>query len=442
MLKPLNLLLCLYLYIVLLLSTYQDFFLVNLVGEIGRSGIIILTPVFLTVEILFIYKKKRIMTKLQRTIFLFSTIVFFIGVLYCAVIFLQGSYEVFGESLFLKQLKGYSYLFVIFLYIRHIYFILEKINDCKKISTVLFFTNISLFCFLILEYLQIPNSLTALHSSSDPYYRIRLLTRESSYTSTIWVVYFVLGYYLAMHNSKYARGLYRFTYVLGFLIFLILSGSKGFIISLFITILIIVFINSLTLARKFSLKKYSIQILVIFLGIVFFQAMGSVFIKSLNSDISDYTSLATRLTSVVAAFNLVLHHPFGIGVGNIVYFLPNSLLSSIVIVREFFLNYFNTSLNFDEVYELTKSDYGLSIKSGVLQWMVYGGIISIYFIFKFIRYTFKLTYKNYLLLFINLFVWISLLVFIGFEGKYEIWFWFSFIEWYTLYNLNGRIKDE
>jgi hypothetical protein len=428
-----KLILYIYFYTLLIFSTYQDFFLVNNIGEIARGGIIIFIPIFIFFEIINMWKSRIIITEIQKFLILFSFGSLLVGLIYSFILHLNGVYFVFGESLFLKQFKGFIYLFVIFLYVRHIYFILSKIGEMKKISNIFFVVNVTLIILLIIEYRSIPFALDFLHSTNEAYYRIRLLTRESSYTGTIWVIYFFLSLYLTRYNSKLFRIIYYIVYLVGFILFIILSGSKGFIIIFIITLAIIIIYNIIRTINQFSLKQYFLLIIVLLAFISTFGYTFEYLQYSFKSDLNDYTSFATRITTIVAAFKIFLLNPFGIGLGNIVYFLPNELLNSSYIVNNFFIKYFGLHLNFNEIYSLVNSDYGLSIKSGLLQWLVYGGILFIYLLYIMIRFTFSVSLSSKFFVLINVFVWFSLLTFIGFEGKYEIWFWISFLEWYKNY---------
>ncbi|WP_230209541.1 hypothetical protein, partial [Bacillus cereus] len=76
-----------------------------------------------------------------------------------------------------------------------------------------------------------PSAWMWLHSSDEPYYRIRLLTVESSWTGTIYLIYSILTLYLAkkLFNNFKVR-LYTITIIISLLAYVFLTGSKGFFI--------------------------------------------------------------------------------------------------------------------------------------------------------------------------------------------------------------------
>jgi hypothetical protein len=88
----------LYLCILLVLTVYQDFPLVNRIGEIGRSPIIVLFPLFIFCEIAMLAKYKKLMlaSKLQKYLLAFILYLSFVSIVYVLVQFMQGSYS-FGS---------------------------------------------------------------------------------------------------------------------------------------------------------------------------------------------------------------------------------------------------------------------------------------------------------------------------------------------------------
>ncbi len=123
--------LAIYLIILLVLTVYQDFPLVNIIGEIGRSPIILLFPLFVFCEIGLLAKHKRVMhgSTLQKHIFGFILYLSLITIVYLLVQFLQGSYSFGSEGLLGKGIKVLVYFVLILLYIRHMQLVFSKIKS-------------------------------------------------------------------------------------------------------------------------------------------------------------------------------------------------------------------------------------------------------------------------------------------------------------------------
>ncbi|MCL6458418.1 MAG: hypothetical protein K6T85_10475, partial [Gorillibacterium sp.] len=113
--------LALYLSILLVLTFYQDFPLVNRIGEIGRSPIILLFPLFIFCEIAMLSKYKQVMygSKLQKYLSAFIVYLSLISLVYLLIQFMQGTYNLGSENLLVKSVKVMIYFILILLYTRH-----------------------------------------------------------------------------------------------------------------------------------------------------------------------------------------------------------------------------------------------------------------------------------------------------------------------------------
>ncbi|WP_460235931.1 hypothetical protein [Bacillus cereus] len=390
------------------------------------------------VELLILGKRKRfLITKFQKQLFYFFIFIFVVGTLYVGALFLKGQYVLLNEEILSKHLKMSLYYILIFLYVRHVYFILNLLKSVKLFSLAMWMISVVIILITLVEYVTLPNAFSALHFSREEYYRVRLLTPESSHTGTIAIIYFVLLMFLSWkkENEK-VKYMYLSTSMVGIFVFTITSHSKGFIIVALLTLVVL-------MVSKFKLSWRNVGVILgmSLLLVIGYYFMGSYIYSGLMSDMEDYTSVATRLVSIINAMYISVMNPLGIGLGAILYYFPLYLPKSISFVDNIFMSLYNIKLNFIEVLAYEKTDQGLGVKSGIFQWLIYGGIVYVIILIKQVRFTSNVVKNSFSLSYINVFVWLSLLIFIVFENKFEIWFWFAFLDWYSQ-NVEWRKKDE
>ncbi|WP_144027293.1 hypothetical protein [Paenibacillus selenitireducens] len=414
-----------YLSILLVLTVYQDFPLVNVIGEIGRSPIILLLPLFVFCEIAMLAKNKRFMvvSKLQKYLFAFIVYLTFVTLGYILVQFLQGSYNFWSESLLGKGIKVLIYFALILLYIRHMQLVFTKIKSFKLLYASFFAVLSLLLVIMIVELVTLPNAFTALHSGSNPYWRVRLLTSESSTTGTIVVAYSSVLVYLSPYLKRFAMILSNI-YVAGFFLFyLSVTGSKGFLIVCLLT-LIVTMIKFMDFRKKRNFIVLIGVILAMYMFIVYFSAG---LISSFNNDIENYTSSYTRMGTIIIAIMTVFHHPLGVGTGAYLMYFDNYLNDSISFMSRFYYNIFGISqINAGELLQYTGTAKNLGVKSGFFQWFMFGGIFSLVF-FYLLAKNLIAKVKSSIILFLALIFMLFSLLFVALEIKYEIWMLFAFI---------------
>lgn len=224
---------------------------------------------------------------------------------------------------------------------------------------------------MAVEYFSMPNAWMWLHSSDEPYYRIRLLTVESSWTGTIYLIYSILTLYLVkkLFNNFKAR-LYMITIIMSLLAYVFLTGSKGFFI-VFVMSLIFFAFNSINIFR-ISIKNIIFSFLLLCCTALVFMILKDDFYSSLMSDIEKYTSVSTRLGLFMVAIKVFVTNPLGVGTGVYIVLLAESIQGIIELLREIFLTLFNVSPNLDELQRLMGTTKGLAIKSSFFNWLVQG----------------------------------------------------------------------
>jgi hypothetical protein len=417
--------LALYLIILLVLTVYQDFPLVNIIGEIGRSPIILLFPLFIFCEIAMLAKYKKVMlaSKLQKYMFVFILYLSLISLIYILVQFMQGNYSLGSENLLSKAIKVLIYFVLILFYIRHMQLVFSKINSFKVLYSCFLAVITLLAVIMILELMSIPNALTYLHSGSNPYWRVRLLTSESSTTGSIIVVYSSIMVYLTRYLSGFARTLSIVYASSFFLFYLFNTGSKGFLIVSLLT-LIVSMIKFLDLRKKRNFVFLLSVVIAMYFFITYFSAG---LIGSFSNDIENYTSSYTRMGTIIIALATVLHHPLGVGTGAYLMYFDNYMNDSINLMSRFYYSTFGISqINAGELLQYSSSDRNLGVKSGFFQWVMFGGIFSVVF-FYLLAKNLIIKVKSSFILFLALIFILFSLLFVALEIKYEVWLLFAFI---------------
>lgn len=421
-------LLPLYLVLLLVLTVYQDFPLANAIGEIGRSPIILLFPLFIFCEVAMLAKHKRVMpgTKLQKQLLFIIVYLSFISIAYVLYEFLQGSYGFGSENLLGKAIKVLIYFVLILFYIRHMQLVFSKIGSYKTLYGCFFAVVTLLAVIMILELLSIPNALASLHSGSGPYWRVRLLTSESSTTGSIIVVYASIVVYLSRYLNGFGKTL-SIAYCAGFFMFyLFVTGSKGFLIVMLLT-LVVTMVKFLDFRKK---KNFVLVIAVVAAMYLFIAYFSAGLVSSFSNDIENYTSSYTRMGTILIALTTVLHNPLGVGTGAYLLYFDKYVDDAIAVMSHFYYNLFGISqINAGELLTYSNSDENLGVKSGFFQWVMFGGIFSVAFFYALARNLISKARSSSILFLALVFILFSLL-FVALEIKYEVWLLFAFISFF------------
>jgi hypothetical protein len=119
---------------------------------------------------------------------------------------------------------------------------------------------------------------------------------------------------------------------------------------------------------------------------VIINIIASTVIPLLIKDLEVFSSFSTRLITIVSAGISLFNYPFGEGYGTYLAFYPEILSRAIDLV----MNYSQTSLNLVELSSMINSGKYLAVKSGILNEVVYNGVIAIYFFIALFRSTYSL----------------------------------------------------
>ncbi|MBD2848587.1 hypothetical protein IDH44_25695 [Paenibacillus sp. IB182496] len=428
----------LYLAVLLVLTVYQDFPLVNRIGEIGRTPIILLAPVFVFCELALLARHKRIadLTRLQRQLLGFLAYLAVISCLYVFGQFLQGTYAYGSENILVKAVKVGIYLVLILLYVRHVTLLLRRLTDPRWLFLSFFAVLSLLFAVMLVELASMPYALPGLHSGSGPYYRVRMLTSESSTTGSIVVVLGAIYLVLARRLAGQSARMFAYLYLGVFAAYYVLTtSSKGFLVIALATMLV-----TMLQFMNFKRKKNMLLLLVTLLGagLFVFYFSGSV-LSSFANDMENYTSSYTRLGTVLIALLTVLHHPLGVGTGAYLVYFEAYINQVIGLLSEFYYNVFGMSqINAGELLNYVSSDKNLGVKSGFFQWLMFGGIGTVVFFFVLIRGMLARA-RGSLVLYVGLVFTLLSLLYVTLEIKYEVWLLLAFL---SVWGRGGAADDE
>jgi hypothetical protein len=407
-------------YFLVFISIFQDFFLVNSIGEFGRTplGIIIL-PLFL---ILAFFVKRLVINKYVKVLIILEIYLVAVNVisLFIYIAIFNNSITILGENIIMKAMKGNFYFIAIIMYIIIINTLQESIN-IKKILKPFVTTFYFLAIILIIELITMPYALPYFHNKlleSAPYYRIRLTTVESSWTASLIIVYFSFTYYYYsfIQKSAFKKGLS----VMILITFIVTSGSKGLF-----GVIIISLLGLLVLAKG----KIKTKLLTAGLGGGFLMYIYPTLQRSIISDINNYTSIVSRVYTSVIGLLYGLIFPFGAGNALYLEYFPKMLHKYIHKLQSI-----NITVNLSEIYSYIYSTSGSNIspKTGVLQYNMYWGIVGttlflvllmeVYKKFKVSEFN-----KGLILEFGLIAIIILILTTITFEIKYDVWLFLAVV---------------
>ena len=245
----------------------------------------------------------------------------------------------------------------------------------ERILKPFFWGFVGLTIILLIEFYQSPFAFMYLHTStSDVYYRIRLLTPESSATALMLEVFFVLSvfYTYYVRQSKFLLGVVLICAGLH----IALSGSK--------TLLTIICVSGILLFFQRTKYIFSFKGLLVMTGLVIGGGYIASFIlpkliESFMNDLENYTSVVTRFYSIFIGYSIGICFPLGTGFQTYMYLFPEMMRNNL-----FLIDMINMPLRPDEIIALATSgdDNAVVAKSFLGQSSIYWGIIGT---FVFIR---------------------------------------------------------
>ncbi|MBN1468363.1 MAG: hypothetical protein JW924_06530 [Fusobacteriaceae bacterium] len=368
-----------------------------ILGEFGRSLHHLIFLIFLGI---LIYKKNKIERVELRKNALLLFISFFLMLTSLYFYFINGeSLIIYSENVITKSIKMFFYLLSgVTLYL----YVIEYFSkDILKWLNIILWGNLLLIFILLLEVLK-PSSVDILNFGVGNRPGIRLLTAEPSWTTSIVIFYFIVGYLYNFYIKK--SRVWDVILLAEIVLQLVFTSSKMSII-IWVLSLIVLFILRI---RKILKNKYLKGLIYMTLPFIIFLSTFSLFgrlTELVMSDINNFTSISTRFYTIGITIYNGIRYPFSAGGANLYYF-SKSLLEKAYILKAM-------NLNSKEIIGLVNgnTDSGLTVKSGILSVLQFYGLftfiyfIKIYYFDKIIKlFILKLRKEYFYLFIINLVV--------------------------------------
>jgi hypothetical protein len=399
------------------LLLFQDLPLANKFGEYGKSLVGI--TAFLALMFYIIKYKKIQFNKSLKPFFNLVIYLFIINFVSIVIqYFIYGNSNFLGENLINKGIKISIYYFTNIVYLLVMYLYAKKLPE-KKVLWPFYIGYLLLFVIMLVEYMTLPSAFSMLHATRpDAYNRIRLLTSESSYTSTlIWVFYTLAFLYCQKFKDK--KSLVLLTILS--LIFIYTSTSKTLLLMFLLGMFSLFAIN-----KKIKLKyKIGVFVMTIIVLIFLSNNLFTYFYLAFDGSTTVYTRSYTFIIALIISFI----YPFGLG--NIFYLpkyvtiLKGHLNDAIKLIPNF-----NSSEISNVIYSGT--DKNISAYSGLMQYGMYWGIIGNLYFIKSILKSSKNAIKKYPILYFGFIgIMFAVLSSITFDNKYEIWAFLVILFYYN-----------
>lgn len=278
---------------------------------------------------------------------------------------------VVSEFLPLKAVKVALQYFSFPAYIAMVIITTRKAGT-RAIGRYSLITLIALSVICMIETQQSPYAFESLHfAGTFPYWRIRLLTTESSWTALMIFCYTFLTLFWAFTYKKKMCGTIGAACA-AYLLWT--TGSRTLMMVIPVMVVIYIVISF----RKLNTQTIAGFLVAAIAMIIFIQVYLPRLSATFQNDIENYTSLATRLYTVILGVMIGIVFPLGVG-GAVYVGVLQSTLSRFMWI----FDRLPIKLNTSEVVGLAtrSSDAALTVKSGILQYNMYWGIIGTAYLF-------------------------------------------------------------
>lgn len=413
--------------IIILLAHYQDFFAFKYFGEIAKSPIIFLTPLFLVYELLNLKNNKIRISKYQSYLILYLSLLCFLSVIYVVIVYVKyGTLLFLEENIIVKSIKYAIYPITCLLFYRFIYtFLRSDDKNLKRLFKAIYINQLLLIIILLLE---LPTRKTGIspisffHPEEYKYWRIRLLTMESSWSGSVALIFSLTPIFLANYLNIKRKILIQITSLTLLLLYIAFNSSKGFIISILIVIAFVII--------DYMIKKGIKPIYFILGGIALIIPLLNLtsVIHYISDNLNSSQSFGTRFASYFTSIRTFITNPFGVGFSGFLPFYTKNLSA----VVDWFSQY---NFNLEEIKGYLKTSKSLSTKTYFFDQLIFGGVGFLLFFYLFfikrIQWIRNRMLKEFS--FTQSYIIILFIIFIGFTYitfhiKYEIWMFLALID--------------
>lgn len=364
-------------FIAVFLTTYTDSPLTKYFGAFGFSMLPLMTY---CVFFFLIIRGKLIIPDFCKKYLKVLNWALFVSIAIIPFCFMMGvDTNAKGENIVIKSVKVYATLAAAPLFMSIICYWLRKMQY-RKWFAPFFYINIFLAVFAYLESLQLPYAFMSLHTNStNMYWRVRLLTQESSHTAPLIELFFVIALYYSICIKK--SKLFIAVTVGCFLVQLSVTSSKSLLV-----VLILAAGFGLWSYIKMSRNSFKLYAVLGLVGIIAYFAMNNMHFNAANSfsqDIEEGTSTVTRAITNLSGYLTGLMAPLGMGYYMYLVIMPRMI--------PFVFQQIGMSLNFGELDGMVngKDDSVLISQSFFGQGCNYWGIVGCVLIFRYLLAVYK-----------------------------------------------------
>lgn len=409
------------LFLLVVLPIYQDSPLSKYFGAAGYTIIMPLSLILFAIYFV-IYHKIPKNPEFRRILYLGFYLVIISYVAVIVWLINGGSVIILNEDIFIKAFK------VILQYFSYVCYVALVIIICNRIGYKLilkysYFVLILLTIICLIEKANMPYAFEGLHfAGSMPYYRIRLLTLESSWTSTMIFIYGVLAFYYALTKNSL---ILKIIAVVCDLVLIVTTTSK----TLLLMILVMAVFYFYYYLKERKIKKTTAIILLVALfvfGVIGITYVLPKLVDMFAVDIKNFTSVATRTYTIFVSTLTGIKHPFGVGASVYLEVYKNELIKNLSFYKSIFSN-----LNYSEINGVIASntDANLVVTSGVMHYNLYWGIIGTVYLVKGFINVYKKIENEIIYSKLIKAVYLTMIIFIifGSHFSFEFWLLFSFV---------------
>lgn len=412
--------------LLVILPIYKDCFLSHYIGYVGYTFMFVLSYLFFVLQA--VVRKKIIIHREVLPLVklgIYTGIVSIIGIVVWIVS--GNSTLIYNENVLFQAIKlALTY----FSYIIYINLLLEFMKNLtlEQIAKPIWLTLLILASICIVEKITMPYAFSSLHFAGTlPYYRVRLLTTEPSSTANLIYIYGMLSLYFSFRlKSRFMK----WTTTVCIIILTVFTSSKALLGIVIVSIIIFVFLS----VKKMNKRNiFFIPVVVVLLGIIYYVVFPA-FQSRIQLDISKFTSVSTRIISCISGLIIGVINPFGVGWGIKTGVYANFLhehMNQIANVLPF-------APNMTELYVELSNGINLVVKSGIIEFHTYWGVVGTFvfvdFIIDIMKHIPQNQNKTLLLVFV-----ISELVMITLEGfgAYEFWMLLAYLlHFQKIFDLN------
>ncbi|KAB8039067.1 hypothetical protein GCL60_09440 [Silvanigrella paludirubra] len=416
-----NVLESLYVYILFFLLCYNDFISGVIFGALASSPVLFLVPFFAILEVYYIIKYRKIEYS-KMDIYIISFLIFsiFISIFYIFFFMLLRGTDSFQNASYFFRFTSYlitiSALFITYRHSKYIFINFKPMN----IYFGIFAITLTQILILIIEIMTMPNAFSFLHFVYPaPYFGIRLLAYEASVSAFIVPVLIAIALYYSnfVRKSKISS----FICISFFVFYSIVTTSKGFLLSNFLTIGLFLFV--LFFFYKNKTRNFIIIFLVICFIPIFLIYFYPIFIEKMTSENQALTFSTRFLDTISGVFGLI-DYPLGHGFG-----VHQEALLELYSSNSNKLNFIlGSNIDISEISRFSYDNRGLDNKSLFSFALNISGIFALYLMYQILKFFLTKNFVSHIQLYLFLYVVLSLTFFISFNGNYLLAVYIAFLE--------------